>query len=282
MSGGPGGAGRPAPPASDPSTWGFTEERRALMGTWCRVSICHEPRLDPAARDAVAAAFREMVEVEARLSRFREDSDVARFGSGRAEPEHLSGMFRRVLRRARRLRALTRGAYDAEVAGKLDLGGMGKGTAVDAAVRRLLGLGFRDFLVDAGGDLHAAGRHAGSPWTVCLPLPFEQSALALLAVEDLSVATSGTEARGEHVVRIAPDPGGIAGTSLQVCVVGPSAETADALATAIMSAGPGRGEFMRRFPEYEALVLDEADRVHLTPGFRRHVRPMTRQHAELL
>lgn len=248
------------------------------MGTWCRVSVCHDRSLESQARGALEAAFLEMARVEACLSRFRQDSDLSLSCAGLLTSEGLSPLFRHVHRRARRMCRLTQGAFDAEHGQSLDLGGIGKGTAVDAAVRCLRASGFRDFLVDAGGDLHAAGRHAGSPWTVCLPLPHDASALALLALEDRSAATSGTEARGEHIVARE----GATTRCVQVCVVGPSTEVADALATAAWAAGPQGCDFLRRFPAYEALLLDEDDRVHLTPGFRRYIRPLTRQHAELL
>lgn len=44
------------------------------------------------------------------------------------------------------------------------LGGIGKGYAVDRAVDMLRRRGFRDFMIQAGGDLYVAGHRGDRPW----------------------------------------------------------------------------------------------------------------------
>ena len=71
----------------------------------------------------------------------------------------------------------------------LGLGGIAKGWGVDQAAARLRARGARDFLVQAGGDLYAAGR----PWRVAIrdPRGPPGSALAALDVRDAAFSTSG-------------------------------------------------------------------------------------------
>ena len=69
---------------------------------------------------------------------------------------------------------------------KLDLGGIGKGFAVDSALRILAGVG--PAVVDAGGDIAVTGK----PW----PIGVETSAGAItLEVRECALATSGRDRR---------------------------------------------------------------------------------------
>jgi FAD:protein FMN transferase len=54
---------------------------------------------------------------------------------------------------------------------RVGLGGIAKGWAVDEAAKALRALGFRDFLLQAGGDLYAAGRRGDAPWRIAIRDP---------------------------------------------------------------------------------------------------------------
>lgn len=75
----------------------------------------------------------------------------------------------------------------------VDLGGIAKGFAVDAAADVLRGFGISDGLVNVGGDLVALGADpAGDPWMVGVRDPLAPDRLATrLEVADAAVATSG-------------------------------------------------------------------------------------------
>lgn len=75
---------------------------------------------------------------------------------------------------------------------RVHLGGIGKGAAVDRAVRLLLVGGFRDFFVKAGGDLYCAGANGPRPWRVGVAHPRRAGALlGSLTVRDAAFSTSG-------------------------------------------------------------------------------------------
>ena len=75
----------------------------------------------------------------------------------------------------------------------VDLGGIGKGHAVDRAAGALRAHGIRDGMVNAGGDLYALGRSPeGDPWRVGVRSPDDPTRLSdELEVTDRAVATSG-------------------------------------------------------------------------------------------
>ena len=78
---------------------------------------------------------------------------------------------------------------------QLDLGGVAKGFCVDLCTDVLLSSGFRDILVEWGGEIRGSGQHpSGRAWRVCIvPPPNFLEAKNLLEVEiiDTALATSG-------------------------------------------------------------------------------------------
>jgi thiamine biosynthesis lipoprotein len=122
----------------------------------------------------------------------------------------------------------------------LDLGAVAKGLAVDAAARELQP--FRDFCIDAGGDLYFGGNSlVGQPWRVGIRHPRQRDELvARLQVSDCAVCTSGDYERGAHII----DPRDAAAAPAPLAsatVIAPNAMLADALATAAFVMGPAQG-----------------------------------------
>ena len=131
------------------------------------------------------------------------------------------------------------GTIELEPGVHLDLGGIGKGYAVDRAAAILAGAG--PALVDAGGDIAAAGRPDALGWRVGVETGDGRITLGL---EDCALATSGRDRRrwrrdGEerhHVID--PVTGRPATTDLlRVTVVGSTAVEAEVLAKAFLIAG---------------------------------------------
>ncbi len=74
---------------------------------------------------------------------------------------------------------------------RVNLGGIGKGYAVDRA-REILGArGFHDFMIQAGGDLYVAGKKGGRPWRLGIRDP-RGPADKIFATIDLSDSTFST------------------------------------------------------------------------------------------
>ncbi|MBI4501493.1 MAG: FAD:protein FMN transferase [Gemmatimonadetes bacterium] len=76
---------------------------------------------------------------------------------------------------------------------QIDLGGIAKGYAVDAAVLTLRDWGVRDALVNAGGDLYALGESAdGNPWNIGVRSASDPERITTtLELSNQAVATSG-------------------------------------------------------------------------------------------
>ncbi len=76
---------------------------------------------------------------------------------------------------------------------KLGLGGIAKGWSVDRAVAALRDLELKNFFVQAGGDLYAAGYRGERPWRVGIrdPRGAKDSYFAQAEISDAAFSTSG-------------------------------------------------------------------------------------------
>jgi thiamine biosynthesis lipoprotein len=128
------------------------------------------------------------------------------------------------------------------------LDGIAKGYIVDAMAAVLDRQGVRQYLIDAGGDIRVRGsREAGRPWVVGIKDPAGGGLYPeVLHVDGGAVATSGSyeahfgdDLAFHHIVDAAT--GRSPGTALSVSVRAPTAEAADALATAVFVLGPDAG-----------------------------------------
>jgi thiamine biosynthesis lipoprotein len=152
---------------------------------------------------------------------------------------------------------------------RLDLSGVAKGYAVDAAAEALQTLGVEHCLVEIGGELAARGyRPDGSAWRVGVEAPSPEREEALLAVplSGSAIATSGDRWHCfEHSGRryshtIDPRSGWPVPDRLaSVTVVHESCMHADALATALYVLGLPDGLAFANRHEIAALFLARAD-----------------------
>jgi thiamine biosynthesis lipoprotein len=149
----------------------------------------------------------------------------------------------------------------------VDLGGIGKGYAVDVAVEALRARGVRSGIVNAGGDLRVLGRSpSGTPWRVGLRHPLRPEFLLLaLRVEDEAVATSGnyfryfTVAGRRYGHVLDPRRGTPAETALSATAVAPRAMRADGLATGALVRGVQGALDVMAAAGVEGVVVSEWD-----------------------
>jgi thiamine biosynthesis lipoprotein len=151
----------------------------------------------------------------------------------------------------------------------LDLGAVAKGLAVDTAARELGP--FRDFAIDAGGDLYLGGSNPeGQPWRVGIRHPRRDGELIdSLRVSNRAVCTSGDyerrNAEGEyHIMDPRGETSGAEGrlAVASATVVAPGAMLADALATAAFVLGPRDGIQLLNRMGVEGLIV--------TPNLERY------------
>ena len=152
------------------------------------------------------------------------------------------------------------------------LGGIAKGTAIQAAADALRADGYADFVIDAGGDVYAAGQNADNPWRIAIAHPRnEVQTLDQVELHDAVLVTSGDYERYfEHDgVRyhhlIDARTGYPARGLISVSVIAADPTVADALATAAFIVGRDEGlALLEEWPDVEGMFVDAELRVFAT------------------
>lgn len=167
-----------------------------------------------------------------------------------------------------------------DVALQVDFNSIAAGHAVDRIADWLLSQGISSYLVEATGEVKAAGHKPdGSSWRIAIeaPLSGERVAQKILALDGLGISTSGDYRnyyeedgrRYSHTI----DPRTAAPISHKlaaVTVVHPQATEADGLSTLLMVLGPEQGEAFARSHELAAFFVTrdgEEFVTHSTPAF---------------
>ncbi|NPV83209.1 MAG: FAD:protein FMN transferase [Candidatus Aminicenantes bacterium] len=141
----------------------------------------------------------------------------------------------------------------------LDLGAIGKGYALEKAVRIFEAWEITDFLVSAGGStVYACG---SEPWPVSVGGGFDFFQPGKIYLKERALSGSGHEVKGEHIF----DPRKKCQKSrhLAAWVSHPSPAVADVLSTAFMAMGLEEiSKYTESHPEVWALVLTRNKKSH--------------------
>jgi thiamine biosynthesis lipoprotein len=225
---------------------------RPLLGTLVEIGAV---AADPArAAAAIGAAFDRIAAIHSRLSRFDDASEIGRFNAAPAGACIAVGAeTRAVLAAALALRDASEGLFDVSLGSgasawqcgdhglcklaadvRLDLGGIAKGFAVDAAVATLGALDVASGWVNAGGDLRVFG-------ALTLPIDLRDERAGgvrrFATLGDGAFATSRLARSNDHDVA---RPG-------HASVAAPECMWADALTKIVIASGDATHPILARF-----------------------------------
>jgi thiamine biosynthesis lipoprotein len=145
---------------------------------------------------------------------------------------------------------------------EIDLGGYGKGHAIERAVEILRESGVTSALLHGGtSSVYAIGRPpGGAPWRIALSTPFDEGTVVELEDEGLSVSAvhgKSFSVDGEtfgHVLD--PRSGSPVRGAAAAAVAGPSPAECEALSTALLVLGESWLRVLEeRFPGYRGTVV---------------------------
>jgi FAD:protein FMN transferase len=159
---------------------------------------------------------------------------------------------------------------------RIDLGGIGKGYAVDRGVAVLKARGFTHAVVTAGGDSRIIGDHMGQPWLVAIRHPDNPNKVVTrIPLSDTAISTSGDYYRyfDENGVRyhhiIDPRTGHSASKVRSATVLAPTATQTDGMSKTAFVLGAQKAlEIINRMPEYDAVFVLPTGRVLYSNGLR--------------
>jgi len=254
------------------------QRARPAMGTILKLEVYGEK-----AAEALEAAFEEVDRIESLLSRWRPNSDVLRVENAKpgvavkVDPTTIQ-IVQLALEAARSSGGvfdptLVKGGYqfvevDPELntisllqAGLiLDLGGIGKGFALDKASEILAKYNCTQSLLDFGGQLLAMEAPPGQDaWDVGIFDPRDgETVLQMIPLTRASLATSARYERGDHLVDLLDT--GSATRILSTTILSPKATEADFLSTTVALVGPeNAAQVLHGHPGSSAVILVEGE-----------------------
>lgn len=239
------------------------------MGTTWSVLV-DAPVFDEKAKAAIIGYASDF---DRRFSRFRRDSEANAFRAAKRGTYAVSPEFAKLLSWGEKLKMLTQGRFDPAIgaffeergyglpreAGSaaleewalegerltiggpvvFDIGGYGKGYAIDGICEILAERGYEHYLVDGGGDMRGSARSEGSAWNVAIEYPGRpDTAAGALSLKHAALAVSDIfRRRGEgwhHIIDAKEKHStvGIAGAA----AIAKDAVTADAMTSLLFLA----------------------------------------------
>ena len=162
----------------------------------------------------------------------------------------------------------------------VNVGGIGKGYAVDRARAILHDRRFRDFLIQFGGDMYAAGHEGDRAWKLGIQDPRGPAnrIFATVDVSDSTFSTSGDYARSflkdgrryHHILD--PATGEPSQGCRSVTILTGSATIADGLSTGVFVLGPERGmALIEQLPDVEGIIVSSKNEVLVSSGLKGRV-----------
>ncbi len=159
---------------------------------------------------------------------------------------------------------------------RIDLGGIGKGYAVDRGIEILKARGIDRALVTAGGDSRIIGDRNGRPWLVAIRHPDNPNKVVTrIPLSDSAMSTSGDYERyfDEDGVRyhhiIDPRTGHSASKVRSATILAPTATQTDGMSKTAFVLGAEKAlEIINRMPEYDAVFVLPDGKVLYSNGLR--------------
>jgi FAD:protein FMN transferase len=246
------------------------KQTRSLMGMHITIEVV-DREVDPRHVDEVYNYFRY---VDRKFSTYKETSEIARINQSKLRRDQYSADMKRVLALCELTRQETDGYFDIHRNGVLDPSGLVKGWSIWQAAKLLQRRGYRNFYVDAGGDIQVAGRNAeGRPWAVGIRNPFNyDEVVKIVYLNDEGIATSGTACRGQHIYN-PHRPGQPIDEIVSLSVIGTNVYEADRFATAAFAMESNGIYFIEGLPGFEGYVIDKKGIATYTSGFEKYLGP---------
>ncbi|HTQ36173.1 MAG TPA: FAD:protein FMN transferase [Steroidobacteraceae bacterium] len=159
---------------------------------------------------------------------------------------------------------------------RIDLGGIGKGYAVDRGIDILKGRGIAHALVNAGGDTRVIGDRLGKPWIVGIRHPDHADQVVLrIPLVDAAFSTSGDYeryfdeggVRYDHIIdpKTGHSPHGVR----SVTVIASTATRTDGLTKSVFIMGAKDGiDFINGLDDADAIVIADDGKVSYSKGLQ--------------
>ena len=223
--------------------------------------------------DTFDAVFNYFHYVDEKFSTYKDTSEISAINRGDISETNFSDDMKLVFDLSEKTKEETKGYFDiVSRNGTYDPSGLVKGWSILNASKILEGLGFKNFYVEAGGDIQVSGNNSkGLPWRVGIKNPFNQKEIVkIVELCDQGIATSGTYIMGQHIYNPFKKED-IITDIVSLTIIGPNVYEADRFATAAFAMGKEGVNFIEQLPGLEGYVIDERGVATMTSGFNNYI-----------
>jgi FAD:protein FMN transferase len=246
------------------------KQTRVLMGMPVTIEI-----VDPDANDGIfEKAYDYFVHIDETFSTYKQTSEITAINEGKLPESEQSEEMRLIFALSEETKRATVGYFDIKTPeGKYDPSGIVKGWAIWNAAQLIQKEGFKNFYVDAGGDIQPGGHNAeGKPWAIGIKNPWnERENIKVIYSRKEGVATSGTYIRGLHIYN-PRHRGKPVDEIVSLTVIGPNVYEADRFATAAFAMGHEGINFIEKLDGFEGYLIDKEKRATMTRGFEKYTK----------
>lgn len=219
-------------------------------------------------------AFSLFKKIDAQFSPYKRTSEVSRINRKELNERDYSVEMCEILRLSEETKRETKGYFDVYRNGYFDPSGIVKGWAIQKVYTLLKNKGFKNFYINAGGDVQVSGINSrGEKWSVGIRHPFEKEKMVkVVTLENCGIATSGTYLRGEHIY----DPSEKAkrvDDIVGLTVIGRDIYDADRYATAAFAMGKKGINFINSLSGYAGYMIDREGVGTYTQNFEKYIAP---------
>jgi thiamine biosynthesis lipoprotein len=229
---------------------------------------------DSATAGDINKIFGYFAGVDKKFSTYKDTSEISKINRGEIGQADFSQDVKTVLALSEETKKLTDGYFDISRGGKLDPSGLVKGWAIFNAAEILKQNGFKNYYVEAGGDVQVSGKNPdGQGWQIGIRNPFNRGEIIKVVYlnNNEGIATSGTYIRGQHIYN-PKKPGEPITDIVSLSVIGPNIYQADRFATAAFAMGNAGIHFIEKFPGLEGYLIDKNGVATMTSGWNYYTK----------
>ena len=233
---------------------------RDLMGMPITIEVFGSPK------KTIEKSYKRLEQINQLYSPYISTSQLSKFWSQSQNLSDMSKEFRSIYDECIKYEKLTDGYFSAFFEKRYNPTGYVKGWAIEQVSKKIKKDGFDDYCINLSGDMKFSSS-GEKIWRVAIQNPFDKNkSIAVLALKNGAIATSGNYERGEHILN--PKKPNVISDIAGVTIVGEDIIKADVLATAIYAMGLSKAKkFLDKEQDYQALIIDKKENIYQTSDY---------------
>jgi len=244
------------------------KKTRLIMGMPITIEIINKKNLG----NIFSEIFDYFIYIDKTFSTYKKSSEISQINLKKKLLKDASSDILEVLRLSDITKKETNGYFDIKRNGKIDPSGIVKGWAIYKATLILKNKKFKNFSINAGGDIQVFGKNKkGENWKTGIQNPFNtREIIKILSLTNKGIATSGSYIRGAHIYNPKKKNDKLINI-VSITVIGPNVYEADRFATAAFAMQEKGISFIESLKGFEAYMIRKDGTAFYTDGFDKFV-----------